>query len=92
MTHTSCPRSSGSAIQANTEASDYVRLHFHAITGWALPRPGDGCRTCWADVVFLLLGEECTPAEVLAAQHLCTGDWNCGEILAKELTEHPEKW
>lgn len=74
----------------STVASDYVRFHFHAITGWALP--AGGCRTCWTDVVFLLLGESYTPAGVLAAQRPCTGDWNCGEILARELTAYPEKW
>lgn len=77
------------SIQANTEASDYVRFHFHLITEYVLP--AGGCAKCLEDVVFIL---SCitTPAEVLAAPHDCTAAWNCSQILAKELIDHPEKW
>lgn len=73
----------------NTKASDYARLHFHAITEWHLPL--GACTTCWTEVVSML-SEMATPAEILAAPHACTGDWDCAQILARELTLHPEKW
>lgn len=72
-----------------TEATDYVRFYFHAITEWELTLTD--CRTCWNDVVFLLSGTS-TAAEILEAPHRCKAPWNCAQILAQELTKHPEKW
>lgn len=77
------------STQTNTEATDCVRFYFHAITEWELSLTG--CRTCWNDVVFMLSCTS-TPAEILAAPHECTAPWNCAEILAQELMDHPEKW
>lgn len=76
------------SIQTNTEASDYIRFYFHAITEWG--RPLSGCKDCWNDVV-LLHSCQSTPAETLAAPHDCTAPWNCAQILAQELNDHPEK-
>lgn len=74
---------------AITQGSDYTRLCFHAITEWHLPM--DACITCWTEVV-LMLSEIATPAEILATPHICTGAWDCAQILANELSLHPEKW
>lgn len=78
-----------SAGAEQTQASDFVRVYFHAITGWELPVTG--CQTCWEEVIFLF-NSMTTPAEILASPHECTADWNCSQILAQELTDHPEKW
>ncbi len=77
------------SISTSTEASDFVRFHFHLITEYALP--AGGCTKCLEDVVFLL-SSITTPAEVLAAPHDCTAAWDSAQILAQELTDHPEKW